>query len=278
MSALLHCLMVWAVSNEKETKGKEAPKFVSKVTIVESRSENRFSKFIKKTSLNKLKKNINRENKNSSKLQLSKEAVGAQKKSDLSYKSLFPGSGEIQLNAPKSSEQNIEYKGENKDAIIANFGDLTSEISLPLVFRREIDKGYANATIQLVGEENVLIKSLYGNSMLRASLFGILSNSKVSLRFLRELKELFDSAIFDVAISVTTTSEPYGSEFEYKIKVFEKKAILEVLKHLSFPKFGEGNLPDEHSEKAKKRDREEFSKLLDSPAYRAPIYNYQLRF
>jgi hypothetical protein len=194
----------------------------------------------------------------------------------LAYKDLLPSLSDGIQYLPQHPQADVEYSGEHKTEINATFNDLVSEISIPLVFRRETDNGRARAKISKAPDGSLVLRELKGDPMLRASLFDILVESDRSSSLLMNLSELFKDELFEIGLEVTTSPEPYSSEFQTSVKVLNNKVMLSIVKHLNFPVFGEGNLPDEHSRRAKRRDKAARSRLIESPAYRESLSNYPI--
>lgn len=195
----------------------------------------------------------------------------------LSYSDLLvlPPPESLEEAEPLSAIKN-HFRGDVLSLIKANSDDFLFEFDLPLVFRREQTTGLATAQLEILSPNQICIHSLSGVPEIRAALFEALTVPS-SFNKLKALFALYQQQTLTLELLYQTRYAPHKTnEFEVDYQVHSDKLTIQFHRNLEIPTYGSGGIAieDEHSKKAKLRDRRHLTHLRQSIAYQRLIRNW----
>ena len=194
----------------------------------------------------------------------------------LSYSDLMAITGSTAVIGTPAARQ--AYRGSKLVKIIAEGSDLSTYFDLPLVFRRQLQKGQASARLRHRSSDVIIVESIVGQPEIRAALYETLRHPH-SFNKIRGLLEVFDSKNLKISIEYTTRYAPEkNSEFETTYRVFDNEMVIHLVRNLGIATYGVSVIPieDRHSKRARKMDRDHLVRLRKSAAFRQILRNVLL--
>lgn len=209
----------------------------------------------------------------------------------LPYKDLLPGSQSFNQDRSEGSDSGTQgvagtwihrpYTGNKASEIKAENSLIGAQFDLPLEFRRSISEGRAFVRIKQENDE-LIMEHLAGKAEIRAALFESLRKES-NWEKIRKILLHFDSPSFQISVEFSTENIAASPrEFETFYEVYDKEILIRIIHYPSYAASGldpnaATTLDNEDARKARKRDKIQYSKLLDSPAYKHSLRNFSLK-